>query len=223
MKHYNYQDAINSYSARKAAEERQGDWPSYYFFRPLSFYISPLLANLGFLPGHITFFSFILLLLMPFTAALSWNFVLLAILLVLLELLDCIDGNLARMLQKSSTRGQFLDFIVDLLKRISAYSVLALMISDMSMIIALGAALLATLARVIRIYSEQLTTQPGLFDETGNTAWYASFLFGLEHALPLLLLGFGWLQQLPILLWGILLYSLGDFIISFIWAWHKTQ
>ncbi len=222
MKNYNYQDAINTYSQDKANEERLGDWPAYYFFRPLSFYISPILANLGFRPGYITFFSFVLLLLMPFTIGMAWNFVFLAILLALFELLDCIDGNLARMLNQSTTRGQFLDFIVDLLKRVSVYSTLALMISDKAVIIALGAALLATLARLIRVYTEQLTKQASMFHQSQNIPWYSVFLFGLEHALPILILGFGLLQQLPLLLWGILLYSIGDFLYSFIWAWQKT-
>lgn len=103
-----------SYGAGKRWEELSGELPALLLFRPLSFWVTPLFARAGFTPSGVTWLSGALSLCMPLAALeggarAHW--------LVFgagfaCQILDCVDGNLARATGRSSAYGQMLDLVI---------------------------------------------------------------------------------------------------------------
>src|SRR5476651_2342469 len=105
-------DIRRTYSPAKAREEWFGDWASALIYRPLSFCVTPLFIRLGFSAQMVTLLSLMIGLSLPLIAifgggtALWW----VAGLATVWVVLDCVDGNIARLLQTASRSGHYLDF-----------------------------------------------------------------------------------------------------------------
>jgi hypothetical protein len=106
-----------SYPPEKAREEAHSELLAHLAFRPLSFWITPWFLLAGFTADAVTALGFVVALAMP-AAALGlgpagvWA---VAGLGLLMQVLDCVDGNIARTTRRSSPAGPMLDGLCTLL------------------------------------------------------------------------------------------------------------
>jgi phosphatidylglycerophosphate synthase len=206
----------------KAAEERHSEWGAVLLYRPLGFLIAPVPLLLGMPATAVTILSLLIALALP-AVALRWGLLPLGLLAMLVLVLDCVDGTVARASGTVSRAGHYLDFITDIVFRACFYAAVGLLAVSQAPAplrawapsCALVAALLAVAARLCRIYAERLTGTAPYGREAvsgGVAARIFSFVSGVDSLLPLaaLALGFaGWLGWL--VLW-LLFYSALDFL-----------
>ncbi len=100
-----------SYTAEKAAEERDGERLAYWCYRPLSFYVTPLFLRLGWTADGVCGLQLVLALALP---AVAWpggwpGAAAVVTLALAIQVLDCVDGNLARTTRRFSPVGQLLE------------------------------------------------------------------------------------------------------------------
>lgn len=95
-------------SAEKAAQD---GLLSTRVYRRISFWVTPWFEAAGFSPNSVTALGLVCSLLMPLAAVLlgPWDYVGVALLCLTYLVLDCVDGNLARLTGASGPRGQYLD------------------------------------------------------------------------------------------------------------------
>ena len=105
-----------SYTATKRQSERSTDLPSAYVYRPLSFLVTPAFLVLGFSATAVTLLGFVVAALMP--AATWWlgrhGYLAIALGALAFNVLDCVDGNIARANNESSALGHMLDGLCSL-------------------------------------------------------------------------------------------------------------
>lgn len=190
----------------KLGEELRGEWAVVALYRPFSFVLAPVFIALGIPPTAITLGA------MALAAALPWlalaaspsPFVWVAVAAMVFCVLDCVDGDVARVTQRSSAFGAYADFLADLLYRIFLYAAIGLLAGALAM--GLAAALAAVLARCCRLYAGAAPA--------GRGHVVYSFLSGLDHLAPPLLLVAGYFDHADWLLGWVVLYSLGDFVVT---------
>lgn len=106
-----------SYAPEKAAEERRSEIIAHCVYRPLSFYVTPLFLKAGISADGVTLGMFVLAAAMPVLAAWgaapAWAWV--VGIGLLLQVLDCVDGNIARVTRRFSKVGNMLDGLCTLL------------------------------------------------------------------------------------------------------------
>jgi phosphatidylglycerophosphate synthase len=97
-----------TFSAEKAAQD---GLLSTRFYRRLSFAVTPWFEAAGFTANSVTGLGLLCSLLMPLVALMlgPWDYVGVALLCLAYLVLDCVDGNLARLSGSSGPRGQYLD------------------------------------------------------------------------------------------------------------------
>lgn len=100
----------------KAAEERRREFLAHVLYRPLSFPVTPLFLAAGFSADGVTVLGLLAALAMPLLAlgggTGAWP-VIVAI-AVGIQVLDCVDGNIARTTGRSSAVGGMLDSLATL-------------------------------------------------------------------------------------------------------------
>lgn len=105
-----------SYSPPKAEDERRHEPLAFLVYRPLSFPITPLFLAAGFSADAVTVLSVILAVSLPVLAlaggAAAWPAVVALALAV--QVLDCVDGNIARTTGRTSAIGGMLDSLATL-------------------------------------------------------------------------------------------------------------
>ena len=232
--YYSIDDVRASYNEDKADEERYGDWVAHYIYRPLSFQITPFFLRSGFSPSNVTFIALILVITLPFIAfwfPVAYLFV--GLIAIIISVLDCVDGNIARVMGNSSKTGHYFDFLTDIICRVSLYLAIGIMIDqatdapDLFAGVAteylLIAALLAIVARMCRVYasSELIETDKdgvqsdGRRDD-GPSNWLDKYAFpffsGLDWALAFAIIILGSFGLLHWLLIWLLFYSMLDFL-----------
>lgn len=107
-----------SYTPEKRASEARTDLPSYALYRPLSFFVTPLFMTLGFSANAVTTLGIVVSLGFPLAAWLLPPMaaaVAIAAAGLLIQVLDSVDGNIARTTGKTSAVGQMLDHVGSLL------------------------------------------------------------------------------------------------------------
>ncbi len=105
-----------SYTPEKAREEAHGEWLAAVFYRPVSFWVTPFFMLAGLTPDAVTALGFAVALAMPVAA---WGlgatgFWAVAALGVTMQVLDCVDGNIARTARRFSPVGPMLDGLCSL-------------------------------------------------------------------------------------------------------------
>jgi len=200
----------------KMPEELRGEWACALFYRPPSILLTPLFAACGFSPNAVTLLGLVCAAFLPWCAAYGGEDAVLLVgaLGVAFCVLDCIDGNLARVSGRLSHLGAKLDGATDILYRILLYAALGLLAGALAA--GLACALLAILARACRVYAEKSAppTAPAAAAPLSWGGYAFAFLSGLDHLLPLAILlpfGAGWPAWL--LAW-VALYSSGDLLLS---------
>ncbi len=217
----------DSYGADKRWEEFSGELPALLLFRPLSFLVTPLFARAGFSPSGVSWLSGALSLALPCAAVLGgaqahW--------LVFAagfgcQLLDCVDGNLARVTQRTSARGQLLDLVLGQLYWILVLLSLGLLVErrgggvfgGFALEVALALPWLVLLSRISRNYAELHfgRAQPHALRPSGPLGFRRAALVALGGLENLYIFGIalaGALGGLDWLLLGIAVYTLAVFL-----------
>jgi phosphatidylglycerophosphate synthase len=110
-------DIVDEYKTNKMAEELRGDWAIALTCRHISIPPVWLLARLGISPLMVTSLSIILALLLPVFALylpLSMAGLIVCLTAWMYQVLDCVDGALARITKTTSKLGGRIDFLADM-------------------------------------------------------------------------------------------------------------
>jgi phosphatidylglycerophosphate synthase len=100
----------SEYVLGKQENEKLSQFFYYLIYRPLSFYITPLILYLGIKPNAVTFLTLSIVLLMPVSLIYeNSSYLIIAFLGVFYCVLDCVDGTMARHMGLSSRLGMYLD------------------------------------------------------------------------------------------------------------------
>ncbi len=230
-------DVVAAYKAAKSGEELRGEWGAVLLYRPLSFLLTPPLVALGIGATTVTAVSCLLALALPIVA-LTGGVVWLAAVAVVFSVLDCVDGNIARITATTSRRGQYADFITDVVYRVAMYLSIGLLVAPGAVEgwwplgaapgLALAAALLAVAARLSRVYVEQDMGAGNPYEAKADAASQGGapgplarvvdglfpFVSGIDPLLPLIVLGAGLFGELEWVLVWLLAYSALDFVFT---------
>lgn len=230
---YTAKQVLNSYIRKKFDEEIQEMWGVVVFYRWISIIITPLFIRASIAPTKVTLFSLLLTLSQPVCLLLETpaSYLYLGIICYVFNILDCVDGDIARTTDTYSRLGQYSDFQVDVAHRIMTYITLGLLLQlqpdtivpvlqHYALLIASIACLLAVGARLSRLYvAVTFNTLNTVTKQTKNPSFIVklekaifSFLSGLDFCLPVLILIAGIFDKLPWLLIWLLIYSTMDFI-----------
>lgn len=236
---YSFRSIYRDYMEKKFRDELHGEWGAVVFYRGPAILLTPLLLKYSVKPTVVSVFSLMVVMAIPLTLLLPEpiDFIYLSTAGILFHILDCIDGNIARITNSHSRIGRYTDFIADMLQRIFIYLTLGLLIQSGMTVIGLAdlypfllmviAALLAVMARLSREYAMAALSvtaaagpenghsfrEPGPVNDMkkiGNMVF--SFLSGLDTLTPFLILVSGLLGQMGWLPWWLVFYSLLDFL-----------
>jgi len=238
MKTVPFLSIVADYREHKLKEELAMDWGSLVFYRSPAFVVVWAMVPLGVTPNQLTLAGLVLIPLIPLAAwFLTPEHAMAAVTLLALafNVLDCADGSLARATGRSSLSGRYMDFSSDILYRNTAYASYGLIADRIWpgavfpwLAVGLCCGLLATYARVNRLYAEKLfpkaaagspagTGRSGIFDMV------FSFLSGLDTLMPLLAILAWWAGALwAVLLW-FLFFTLGDAAVEVISNYAKAR
>lgn len=214
-------------------EELAGEWAAVALYRWLSFIITPLFLSTSISATGVTFISVLITITLPLAVFFPqpFDFLFIGIIGIIFNVLDCVDGNMARMTNNVTALGQYTDFIADIIHRVFVYITLGLIIdnalvSDSSNLlpseIAGISCLLAVTGRLSRIYYDAkfVTSDSssakyhtcGNFKKAENMVF--SFISGIDSFLPVFIIIAGYFSKLPYVLYWVFLYSLLDFCYS---------
>ena len=234
----------------KFRKELHGEWGAVVFYRGPAILLTPLFLKYSVKPTTVSIFSLIVVLVMPLTLVLPApvDFAYLALTGILFHILDCVDGNIARITKTHSRAGRYTDFIADVLQRIFIYLILGLLLqSDMAVasladlypfLLMVIAGLLAVVARLSREYAISALSVSEMAElESVNPfvnsnpvsvikkieCFIFSFLSGLDTLTPVLILVAGLLGDMHWLPWWLVFYSLLDFIYTQFSVVRKIQ
>lgn len=229
---YTVKQVFAIYLRDKFEEEKQGMWGVIIFFRWISILITPLFIRASITPTQVTLLSLLLTLSQPVCLLLDSpaSYIYLAFVGYVFGILDCVDGDIARATQNYTRQGQYADFQVDVIHRMTTYITLGLLVQQSggansalihnSLLIASVACLLAVSARLSRYYVALIFKRPdttvvhktdrGIFVKIEETVFFV--LSGLDFCLPVLILVAGIFDKLQWLLAWLLLYSTIDFV-----------
>ena len=223
------------------ANELRTEWAIAVLYRPISLLITPIFAALGATPAVVTLLGLAIALALPFVAAAAgvYAWAPVGALAIAFCVLDCVDGDLARVTGRSSERGAYLDFIVDLVYRAGVYAAIGVVADSMrgaggiealgfhgGVVTGLVCALIAIVARSCRLYVDGggHGAERGPTDHPSSGGDVAvAFVSGLDHLLPMAVLICGALGALDWILVWLLVYSLGDFAQTQPGVWKKLQ
>ncbi|MDF0601961.1 CDP-alcohol phosphatidyltransferase family protein [Psychromarinibacter sp. C21-152] len=184
-------------------QELRGSWAIAVLYRAPSLPLVWLCARAGLAPMAVTLLGMALALALP---ALAWALPLPAAPWVvalggaLFQVLDCVDGTLARVTGRSSTRGADMDFFVDMLQWVTLYLAIGLLADRVLgggwgwTALAGGAASGRLLARMVRDRVEQRMPAPAAPPAPlAPGDWPVVIVAGVSGLLPFLALTGSWL------------------------------
>jgi len=172
-------------------------------------------ARLGLSPTQVTYLALLLALTMPLQALflpLGLASVCVALSGIVFQILDCVDGTLARITRRSSRRGADLDFLTDMAQWALLYLAIGLL-ADRTLggswgwaALAAGAAWVRLYARVIRDRLAEPEQAPPAPVPIRAAQWPVVFVTGLSGLIPFLALAGGglWLAVLFLLAYAVL-------------------
>jgi phosphatidylglycerophosphate synthase len=154
-----------------ACNKKENDYNSFLIgiLRPFSYYPTKIFVGLGFSPNGITYLNYVVVILaMYLFLTINEGLIYFAVLLLFLwQLLDIIDGNIARYQKKTSKKGAFIDHMLGIILLSILYPVLGfrclndevtLFILDEKSILILSflTSILAILSRLTMFYVEDI-------------------------------------------------------------------
>jgi phosphatidylglycerophosphate synthase len=225
---YTLADVRASYTEEKRREEWHGDWMSALLYRPISFWLTPLLLNFKISASQVTSFALLISLALPFIAwkAGACAHTTVAILAIAFVILDCVDGNIARVTKTASKSGHYLDFLTDLIFRVGLYAAVGILadreadslawMDRQAFAFGLLAALIMIVGRLSRVFTRQLSPGDVYGTAEASKGFIDGFLLpalsGMDRLLPLLVLGAEWWGGLRWVILWLLAYSTADFL-----------
>ena len=230
MPHPKIADVIRGYGGAKARDEWYGEWGAALLYRPIAFIIAPVLLRLSIGATSVTLVALALAVGLPIVALSGAPNAALAIGIIgiAVGILDCVDGTIARATGTVTARGDYLDFLTDVVFRMSLYTALGLTADKMettpawlgghAFSFAAVAALLAIAARLCRVYGELMTgarpNAPPSLPGPGRAfgTYIFPFLSGLDSLTPVAMLAALYLGVLGWLVVWLLVYSAADFL-----------
>jgi phosphatidylglycerophosphate synthase len=202
-----YKSVLADYRPRFRNELRT-EWAMALIYRPISLLVTPLLAGCRVPPLAVTLLGAICALALPWMAFKGWGSTAIGLAAITCCVLDCVDGNLARATGRVSARGAYADFLADLVYRVALYAAVGFLWNGYAgLALGLACAALALIARACRLYA------PPPQDEAPPGRVF-SFLSGLDHLLPIALIVLGAFDALGALVGYLVVYSLGDFLVT---------
>jgi phosphatidylglycerophosphate synthase len=224
----------------KFAHEVRTEWAIALVYRPFSFLLTPLFAACGASPTTVTMLGLACALSLPWLALTGGEsaWVCVGALGVIFCILDCVDGDLARVTGRASKFGAYADFLADTIYRIALYASIGLIVDrsrvagslipigeGAGLAVGLACALLAIVARACRLYveAEGSTAAPARATSDTGASVAIAFLSGIDHLLPIGVLAFGAAGRLDCLLAYLFAYSLGDLVLTQAAAWRRLR
>jgi phosphatidylglycerophosphate synthase len=219
-------DMLRRYHRDSLARELRTDWAVAVLYRVPSLVLVRLLLPTGVTPTAVTLIGLLLVVAMPVAALLlpaASAAVAVGILGIGFQVVDCVDGGLARETGRSSRLGAVADYLVDMTQWGALY-LSAGIVADRTLarlaggdpelvwtLIGLGAAWARLLARVVR---DAVTSRPQAGGEDPSplsaTGVVLALFAGLSGAIaPLVVAGAVW-GFLPAVLVFVLVYALAD-------------
>lgn len=229
---FSIRDVINSYKSDKMHEELAGEWAAVALYRWLSFVITPLFLKTSLSATGVTFISVLITLTLPLAVFLPYpsTYIFIGFIGIIFNILDCVDGNMARITHNVTNLGQYSDFIADIIHRVFMYITLGLIIDNAiisssyfrSFEIAGISCLLAVIGRISRIYYEsKFVTGESLPDKHRSSDHLKkaenmvfSFISGIDSLLPVFIIIAGYFNKLSFVLFWVFFYSCLDFLYS---------
>ncbi len=223
---YTVGDVRRSYAGDKARDERYGEWVAALVYRPVSFILTPFFLRLGMSASAVTVLSLLLALALPLIALLSGH-VEVGIAAFAVCVLDCVDGNIARVTNTSTQLGQYLDFITDIVFRVTLYAAIGILaerdppgvvfLHGHALAVLLFAALLAVAARLCRVRAREFTR--GAYERAapaGQSSGLIDIIFpiisGADGLLPFVVFAAAWWKMLDWAIVVLVLYTALDFV-----------
>ena len=230
---FNTSDIRKLYFREKSQDEITGEWGAFILYRWLSFPVTGWFIKFGISANSISVLcivaSFLMCLIFLLPDGIGYLY--LSIVAILISILDCVDGNIARITDTRSSKGQYLDFIADIIYRINLYIALGYIIQSSpvdlyfykhALFFCLLSALLAIFSRLCRVYVETrfnqqlIGTLPGE-NRVINQKFHIketlfSFFSGMDPLLPVFILITGFYHVIHWLLFWVFVYSLLDFV-----------
>ena len=221
------------YFSEKSHDELAGEWGAFILYRWISFPVTSFFIRTGISANNVS----VLCILLSFSLCFVFlkpdgiSYIYLSIIAIIISILDCVDGNIARITNSRSFKGQYLDFIADLIYRVCLYVSLGYIIQSTTVIepvlfkkavlLCLLSALLAIFSRLCRVYVEKRFNSQ-IKDNTSVEMTKVkrkyhfrdiifSFFSGLDPLLPVFILIAGFSNVIHWLLIWILFYSILDF------------
>ena len=219
-------DVIRGYSAEKAREEWYGEWGAAFCYRPLAIRITPAFVRFSIPATAVTLTSLLLALsLVPIVLS-GWPAApaAVSVIAIVAEILDCVDGGIARVTGTVSWAGQYLDSLTDVVLRVSMYVALGLIadailaapsfLAGHALPLAMGAAFFSIVARLCRMQIENSTrTAVAAPPKKWRPSDYLfSFLSGLDPIMPILMLITYYAGLLGWFVLWLIAYTAADFL-----------
>lgn len=222
------------YRTKQYDEEILGDWGSALIYRPIGLTLAWLLSATGITPNAVTATGALLLPLMVFVAVV-WQpaaaLVIVLVLAIVYQILDCTDGSLARATGHVSVSGHYWDLVTDLAYRGCIYATIGYLadqiypwpfpVSHMSLMAL--AAWLAVLARLARQSLDRLAPAEKSGQKAAGAFTVYSFLSGMDTLFPLLVAIASAMGVLSIYVAWIVFYSFADVIIALLEAHRRLR
>lgn len=214
-----------SYSESKRWEEWSGELPALLIFRPISFWVTPWFVRLGVSPVAVSLWSGVASLVMVAAASSGgpWAYAVVAAAGFVYQVLDCVDGNVARVTGRTSALGELLEVLIGQAYWALLFLSLGLLVEhagggvfgDRAVAISLGLAITVLLHRVTRNHVEHRFGK-SFVEETPSRApspgqWLLATLAGLENLYVFAIAIGGWLGALDRVLAAIAIYVVGVF------------
>ncbi len=228
---YRLADVVRAYVDAKSKEELYGEWGAVVAYRPLSFLLTPIVLRLGIGPTTVTAASMVVVLLLPFVAV--WGaeagYIYLALAAIVVSVLDCVDGNVARATGQTSRVGHYADFIVEVIYRATSYAAIGLLVeaggvgwlAPHGLALGLAAAFMANGARLSRVYVKSWFEGKEPYAKPAGAAAASRskfrdlifpFISGIDPLLPFFILLVGAFDVMHWLIYWLVAYSAADFI-----------
>ncbi|MCH2171298.1 CDP-alcohol phosphatidyltransferase family protein [Myxococcota bacterium] len=226
-KRYRIQDIQRSFHSDKRWEEISGELPAWLIFRPLSFWLTVPFVNGGWSPLAVSLLSGVAALAMLGSAI--WGggnaYLWVAAFGFLHQLLDCVDGNVARVTGRTSQLGQFVDLLIGQIYWVLLFASIGILVektgsgafADRAVVFALVLSILVLLNRVTRNYAQLHFEKRQIMDdrpegEVGMGKAVVIALAGLENLYVFAIAIGGALDALSVVLMGIGVYVVAVFV-----------
>ncbi len=241
-------DVIASTPPEKLLGQQRNEWPVAYIFRPIAIRLCPLFHALGFSPSGVTLLALAVTLLLPFSLVFGGTdgdgtggipgALLLALGMAVFEILDYVDGSLARVTGNTTPAGGFLDSFTDIVHKVVVFAVLGGLVAQTApeslfglgghgVAVGMGAACFVLVARLSRNLAEE-GEQNAVFPfqstenlSTGERVFHV--LAGLEYAVPFILPVAALFNVTAFVLGGWFVYAFGDLALTLILVWRRYR